>query len=152
MLSIPEFGKTIFKLGQREYKISCLTDITDNWLEKSINALKTKQSFSVQTPVESFTLKCTIGYFITHIFLEDNNKGIDNFNYEVAHINMLEFCTNLYEDINNNMTAWIENQSSNLNTLEEKKHILEEKLFKLKEMIDEFHGDFETFFLSCGCI
>lgn len=149
MLSIPTASQTILKLKKEEYVLSCIYNIVIEWIDNAITGLSKKHPFVLSQPFDN--LKITVGYFSTHIVKDEvNNYSI--YNYEFVRINMLEFCTNLYDDISQNIDAWANCQSIEIENLEEKREELERHLSKLKDEIDAYGGDYINHLSACGCI
>lgn len=148
MLSIPLFGYLTFKLKNKEYKIKYEDNMINEWLEKVITGLKNKQTIIIEEQTDTLPITITVSFFSTHILIGDKIVTDDGkINYEFIHINMLEFCNELYKDINNNKIDWIKSLENN-----EIKKKLEENLDNLKGIIDECQGDFMNYLSKCGCI
>ena len=147
MLSTPKSGWTTFKLGIHEYELSYLTDIAIDWIKQAIHGLETLEPFTVHGFLEPWRMLCTVSYWNTHIFLEDDeNIELDSeeSNYEIVHIKMIDFCQMLYDDIKNNIEEWAKwDLNEDANIMDNKKE-LEEGLSKLQIAIDNRKQDFSS--------
>ena len=152
MLSNPKSGWTEFKLGKKNVSLSYLTDISINWLDAAIEGLKDLRPFSVSGFLEPSRLICTVSFWNTHVFFEDDDNielKVEDSDYEIVHISMLEFCENLYADINNNLQNWVEWFCDEEIDLDKRKNELTGKLDELKQLIEKqknWFSDNCTFF------
>lgn len=140
MLSIPKYGWTTFCLKENKYQLGDLTDVANDWIEQAIHGLETLTPFTVHGFLEGWRRICTVSYWNTHIFVEDDENvelDIEKANYEIVHIRMIDFCQILYDDIKNNIDEWtkwgLDEEDDDLNANKQK---LEVALLKLKELID----------------
>lgn len=143
MLMKPKARWTEFQLeGCSSYYLSYLDDIAFEWINQAIWSLETMKPFCVKGFLEPYRFLCTVSYWNFHIIVE-NEKTVpipkEDIHYQIAHINMIEFCQNLYEDILNAFNEWVyftDIVDDNYNA-EEKSQLLSEKLDKLKALILE---------------
>lgn len=149
MLSKPESGWTNFELSKNLYSLSYLTDVSIDWLDSAIDGLKNLKPFVVRGFLEPSRMICTVSYWNTHIFVEDDDDEelkTENSNYEIVHINMLDFCKKLYEDINSNLQSWIDWFCDEEIDLNKRKDELVKKLDELKQLIESkkeyFNGSY----------
>ena len=152
MLSKPENGWTTFELSKNKYSLSYLTDVSMDWLNAAINGLKNYRPFSVDGFLEPDRMICTVSFWNIHIFTDfDENEAmnVEDYNYETIHINMIEFCEKLYNDVNNNLQEWINWFCYDEIDLKEREKELKKKLSELRLLIDEKKDDFKggIFFL-----
>lgn len=152
MLSKPENGWTTFELSKNKYSLSYLTDVSMDWLNAAINGLKNYRPFSVDGFLEPDRMICTVSFWNIHIFTDfDENEAmnVEDYNYETIHINMIEFCEKLYNDVNNNLQEWINWFCDDEIDLKEREKELKKKLSELRLLIDEKKDDFKggIFFL-----
>ena len=152
MLSKPESGWTTFELSKNKYSLSYLTDVSMDWLNAAINGLKNYRPFSVDGFMEPHRMICTVSFWNIHIFTdfdEDEAMNAEDYNYETIHINMIEFCEKLYNDINDNLQEWINWFCDDEYDLKEREKELKKKLSELRLLIDEKKDDFKggIFFL-----
>ena len=109
MLSKPEHGWTEFSLGNTAYSLSYLTDIPTDWLDQAIHGLESLKPFSVHGYCEPGRMICTVSYWNCHILFEDDGRDVlskEDTRWEIAHISMLQFCTELYKDLSENIEQW----------------------------------------------
>ena len=140
MLSKPENGWTTFELSKNKYSLSYLTDVSMDWLNAAINGLKNYRPFSVDGFLEPDRMICTVSFWNIHIFTDfDENEAmnVEDYNYETIHINMIEFCEKLYNDVNNNLQEWINWFCDDEIDLKEREKELKKKLSELRLLIDE---------------
>ena len=152
MLSKPENGWTTFELSKNKYSLSYLTDVSMDWLNAAINGLKNYRPFSVDGFLEPDRMICTVSFWNIHIFTDfDENEAmnVEDYNYETIHINMIEFCEKLYNDVNNNLQEWINWFCDDEIDLKEREKELKKKLSELRLLIYEKKDDFKggIFFL-----
>ena len=152
MLRKPENGWTTFELSKNKYSLSYLTDVSMDWLNAAINGLKNYRPFSVDGYLEPDRMICTVSFWNIHIFTDfDENEAmnVEDYNYETIHINMIEFCEKLYNDVNNNLQEWINWFCDDEIDLKEREKELKKKLSELRLLIDEKKDDFKggIFFL-----
>ncbi|MBR2246656.1 MAG: hypothetical protein IJ880_06485 [Bacilli bacterium] len=147
MLSTPEYGWTTFNLGENEYSLSYLTDVANEWLGQAIHGLETLEPFSVHGFLEGWRMICTVSYWNTHIFVEDDENVVldkTEANYEIVHIRMIDFCKQLYDDISRDIDKWADWFMDEDDDLEENKRVINEKLEKLKILIDDKEDNFAS--------
>ena len=140
MLSAPEYGWTTFELSEYQYRLGYLTDVANDWLKQAIHGLETLQPFTVHGFLEGWRMLCTVSYWNTHIFVEDDENVVlnkESANYEIVHIKMIDFCEQLYNDISRDIDKWADWDMDEDADLEKNKRILNEKLERLKELIDK---------------
>ncbi len=107
MLSKPDSGWTYFQLGRESYRLSYLTDVALEWLTQAIHGLETMDVFSVHGFSEPGRMICTVSYWSCYIIFEDDGpapicEGVDH-----IHVNMIDFCKKLYQDIDSNFDSWV---------------------------------------------
>ncbi len=107
MLSKPDSGWTYFQLGRESYRLSYLTDVALEWLTQAIHGLETLDVFSVHGFSEPGRMICTVSYWSCYIIFEDDGpapicEGVDH-----IHVNMIDFCKKLYQDIDSNFDSWV---------------------------------------------
>lgn len=148
MFNKPESGWTEFKLGKNAYSLSYLTDVSIDWLDAAIDGLKNLRPFTVRGFLEPSRLICTVSYWNTHLFIEDEDNielKVEDSNYEIVHINMVDFCEKLYNNINSNLQDWVEWFCDEDIDLDKRKNELTKKLDELKQLItkqkDYFNGN-----------
>lgn len=110
MLSKPESGQTELTFGNNKYSLSYLKDVSVEWLDSAIIGLKNLKPFVVHGFLEPWRVMCVVSFYNIHLFVEDDDNEVldpNESNYEVIHMNMLEFCENLYNDIKDNLKEWI---------------------------------------------
>lgn len=145
MLSKPKCGWTTFNLGENEYELSYLTDVANEWINGAIYGLKTLTPFTVYGFLEGWRMICTVSYWNTHIFCEDDeNVELDDTksNYNTVHIKMIDFCQMLYDDINESIDEWAKWYMGEEADMEKNKKRLNDSLSKLKELIEKRQYDF----------
>ena len=145
MLSKPDSGWSVFSLGKKKYQLSYLSDIANDWLDQAIKGLEMGKPFTVYGFLEPRRMLCTVSYWNTHIFLEDDdNVELDSkyANYETVHLNLIEFCEKLYDDTSNNIDDWVNWYEDDDIDFEKRKIELEDKVKRLKELIDKHKDDF----------
>lgn len=155
MLGKPHAGWCEFQLdGTSIYGLSYLDDIAFEWVEQAIHGLETMLPFCVKGFMEPERFLCVVSYWNCHIICEEDERWElknDDISHEYSHTSMLEFCKNLYDDIKMNLDDWVgfwchDNYSDA--ELKEKRHNLEEKLQRLKELIaekEEYFGNNRCF-------
>lgn len=138
MLSRPLNGWTDFSLGQEVYGLSYLTNVPIEWVNQAIHGLETLEPFAVHGVMEPDRMICLVSYWNCHIIVEDEEREIleaTDTTHEIVHVNMLDFCKMLYNDIWAHVDAWSAwDWDDKVDTKNVKKQ-LEEKLNVLKELI-----------------
>ena len=152
MLSKPKSGWTEFKLDKTSYSLSYLTDVSMCWLDSAINGLKDLKPFVVHGFLEPWRMMCVVSFYNIHLFVEDeDNEALDpnESNYEIIHMNMLEFCEHLYNDIKDNLKEWVNWFCDDETDLDKREKELNKKLEELRKLIDkqkEYFSDSWCFF------
>lgn len=145
MLSNPQNGWVKFKLGKTTYNLSYLTDIPIDWLDQSINGLENMKPFVVYGYLEPNRVICVVSYWNIHVFIENDANLVLNpalASYEIIHINMIDFCNQLYEDIKVSFDYWLTWLPDIQERIKRKKE-LEKKLEKLKKLIEKRKNMFQ---------
>lgn len=145
MLSKPVYGWTDFQLeGTSSYSLSYLDDIPFEWVGQAIHGLETMLPFTVKGFLEPARFLCTVSYWNCHIVREDDERyPLDlgdplDLLHELSHTSMLQFCRNLYEDISQDLDAWLAfYDTDEERDLEKRKRDLTELLARLKDLIVE---------------
>ena len=107
MLSTPTDGWTYFRLGEETYRLSYLTDVAAEWLTQAIHGLKTMDVFSVHGFSEPGRVICTVSFWSCYIIFEDDGPAPDCDGVDHIHVNMMDFCKKLYQDIDSNLGGWV---------------------------------------------
>ena len=144
MLSKPEAGWTIFRLGDTEYKLSYLQDIPCLWLDAMIYGNRTEMPYVVFGECEPGFMYCVVIGCDIHIFYEDR--------YKASYVLDRNFAEIIMNDISRDLDAWAEwtcscgrgsredipeikiQLQSKMNTL---RALFEEKKKKTRERIQE---------------
>lgn len=149
LLSTPYCGWSEFNPGDKQYGLGYLTDIPVEWLDAAIHGLETMTPFSVHGFCEPWRMICTVDYWNCHvIFCNDSNVELtgEYVKYETIHINMMEFCKMLQNDISNDIDEWaswtLDHYDGN-DVFLEKKEKIQEKLIRLQKLITEKEKMFE---------
>ena len=140
MLSKPKSGWTEFKLDKTSYILSYLTDVSMSWLNSAINGLKDLKPFVVHGFLEPLRMICVVSFYNIHLFVEDEDNEVldpNESNYEIIHMNMLEFCEHLYNDIKDNLKEWVNWFCDDETDLEKREKDLNKKLEELRKLIDK---------------
>lgn len=140
MLSKPKNGWTDFELGKNSYKLSYLTDVSIDWLDSAIDGLKNTKPFVVRGFLEPLRVMCVVSFWNVHLFVESDEDDVldtNESNYEIIHMNMIEFCKHLYNDINDNLQEWINWFCDDEYDLEKREKELIKRLEKLRDLIDK---------------
>lgn len=125
MLSKPDAGWTDFSLdNEHSYSLSYLTDVGIEWLDQAIHGLTTMEPFAVHAFCEPDRVVCTVSYWNTYIVFESDGIPEKNAYREMygVGLSMIDFCKLLYEDIFNNIDAWVKWDDSSLHMLAEDKY------------------------------
>lgn len=107
MLSTPTDGWTYFRLGEETYRLSYLTDVAAEWLTQAIHGLKTMDVFSVHGFSEPGRVICTVSFWSCYIIFENDGPAPDCDGVDHIHVNMMDFCKKLYQDIDSNLEGWV---------------------------------------------
>lgn len=106
MLTKPHYGWTEFKLeGISEYSLSYLNNIVFEWLDQAIHGLETLKPFCLEGFLEPNRFLCIVSYWNCHIITEyDDKEPLEDgdITSEYSHINMIQFCQALLEQLNLN--------------------------------------------------
>lgn len=156
MLSKPHHGWTEFSIGNQEYRLSYLTDIPTDWLSQAILGMKTLTPFAVHGVCEPGRLLCLVSYWNCHtIFENEYRKELikEETEWDIVHINMLDFCKNLYKDISDNLDDWSQwllyTEEERQQAYDNYKNKIQLKLDRLHELIidnEEHFGEHRCFF------
>ena len=171
MLSRPEYGWTHFRLGnETEYRLSYLTDVAFEWLTQAIHGLKTMDVFSVHGFSEPGRMVCTVSYWSCYIIFEDDGPAPTCEEVQHVHVNMIDFCKRLYQDIYCNLNDWVHWDDGSLecsvdnsldddvddaevdkliaagmkDAIQDREEKLRDKLDELKELIDKNEEYFDN--------
>lgn len=139
MLSKSKNGWTDFELGNNSYKLSYLTDVSIAWLDSAIDGLKNTKPFVVRGFLEPWRVIGVVSFWNVHLFVEsDEDDVLDpaESNYAIIHMSMIEFCEQLYNDINNNLEEWVNWFCDDEHDLVMRKKELVKKLEELRKLID----------------
>lgn len=113
MLSSPKYGWTKFSLGSFEVDLSYLTDVCLEWIETCTYGLKNRYPFTVHGFTEPWRLLVTVSYYSVSIIYENDERIPEELRdekdsyFEIHSMTMLDFCKNVYSDINDNFEAWV---------------------------------------------
>ena len=143
MLGKPHYGWTLFQLEENapKYDLSNLTNVCFEWLNQAIHGLETLEPFSVHGVCEPGRMICTISYWNCYVIFEGEDRE-DSCSEEVycSHMSMIDFCKQLYKDIEVNIDEWKRwNESLVRDDLEDEfdDEALEVELNKIKMSIRE---------------
>ena len=150
MLSQPQDGWTIFRLGEKtEYRLSYLTDVACDWLDRAIYGLETLDVFSVHGFSEPGRMICTVSYWNCYTIFEGDSDSEVCREVYTCHISMLSFCRQLAADIGDHLDAWVHWDDEPLEEAEdpeaaarERRAMLQGKLDRLNRLLDEHEEDF----------
>lgn len=155
MLSKPDAGWTSFQLGSpdTEYRLSYLTDVAEEWLTQAIHGLETMDVFSVHGFCEPNRMVCTVSYWSCYVIFEGDCREPSCYDVHHLHINMMDFCKMLHNDISDNLEDWVnwdlDNDDDDID-LDQRRESLQGKLDELKRLIEkkeEYFADIRcTFF------
>ena len=143
MLGKPEAGWALFQLGSEEtaYDLSYVTDVAMEWLTQAIHGLKELDVFSVHGYCEPGRMVCTVSYWCCYVIFEDDGRAPACHGVHQLHVNMLDFCKKLHQDISENLDDWVLWDYDAPQPEREK--ALREKLDTLKSLIQEREEDFQ---------
>ena len=155
MLTKPDAGWTFFQPTDNiSYRLSYLTDVANNWLIQAIHGLKTMEVFSVHGFSEPGRMICSVSYWSCYVIFESEDPEPICDSVDHIHINMIEFCQKLHEDISNCLEDWVHWDDDGIlelygtETEEEafqtRRNELLEKLDELAVLIEENREDFEA--------
>ena len=156
MLSRPEDGWTYFQPGkENRYRLSYLTDVAVDWLTQAIHGLETGSVFSVHGFCEPGRMICTVSYWSCYVIFEDDGPAPTCEGVNHLHVNMIEFCKQLYADISKDLDVWVHWDDDQLEfsldegdddgiakRLEERRELISGKLERLNALIQENEGCF----------
>ena len=154
MLGIPEHGWVMFNVSDTVgYDLSYLTNVAIEWMRNATYGLKNMTPFAVEGFCEPGRMLCTVSYWKCYVFFEDEDKGGDLLQgpFEMD-MSMGDFCKTLYNDINDNLEAWVTwytggsyETSEDMLDLNERRNELIDALAGLKAAIEEngqkFNGE-----------
>ncbi|MBE5787932.1 MAG: hypothetical protein E7324_10425 [Clostridiales bacterium] len=148
MLTTPKHGWTDFQLdGTSVYSLSYLSDIPFEWLTQAITALKYLTPFCVKGNMEPGRFLCTVSFWDCHVLCEEEHSSSlkkKDAEQETAPVSMLQFCQELYHDINRDLDAWAAFQhDAQPENIAYRKKSLAQKLQQLKDLIAEKKADFD---------
>lgn len=86
-----------------------MTNVLIEWLDQVIHGLITLQPFTVCGLLETGRMLFFVGCWNCYVIFENEEKITstkENTNYEIANVNMIEFCKRLRHDISNNIETW----------------------------------------------
>ena len=164
MLTTPQYGWTTFLLGRKEsFRLSYLTDVASDWLDRAIRGLETMDVFSVHGFCEPGRMICTVSYWSCYVIFEGDGPAPVCEGVNHLHVPMLDFCRQLHADISQDLDAWVHWDDDSLEDqaagdggagldalLRERRAALQSRLDRLKQLIDEHEEDFgedpEVFF------
>ncbi len=143
MLGKPEAGWALFQLGSEEtaYDLSYLTDVAMEWLAQAIHGLKGLDVFSVHGYCEPGRMVCTVSYWCCYVIFEEDCRAPACHGVHQLHVNMLDFCKKLHQDISENLDDWVHWDYDA--PQREREKALREKLDALKSLIREREEDFQ---------
>lgn len=147
MLTKPERGWTDFQLDENTgiYGISYLTDIAMEWLDEAIHGLGTMSVFSVHGMCEPGRMICTVSCWNTHVIFEGEEPDARCIDTEHVHMNMLDFCRMLHDEISENLVAWVcwdeyyvfKKHPQYILSLKKRRQDLQDRLDLLNDLIDQ---------------
>lgn len=140
MLSIPSHGWCEFKLNDTSiYGLSYVTNVPFDWVEAAIHGLQTNHPFCVSGSFEPGHFLCTVSYSVCFIVTEEYTSVGMRYTHETGNMDRLQFCQHLYDDISQNIDAWVDFSSFGLSKSEKRKlkRKLVRKLECLKELISK---------------
>ncbi len=109
MLGKPRYGWALFQLDENapKYDLSNLTNVRFEWLNQAIHGLETLEPFSVHGVCEPGRMICTVSYWNCYVIFEgeERDEGCIGGVY-CSHMSMLDFCRQLYKDIEENIDGW----------------------------------------------
>ncbi len=152
MLRKPQDGWALFQLGSKEtaYDLSYVTDVAMEWLDQAIHGLKTLDVFSVHGYCEPGRVVCTVSYWCCYVIFEEDGRNPACHDVRHLHVNMLDFCQQLYRDIAENLDAWVHWEDGGEDAEEAvqtalllREQSLREKLSQLHDLIEQHREDFE---------
>ena len=152
MLGKPEYGWALFQLGSPEtaYGLSYLTDVAMEWLDQAIHGLRTMDVFSVHGYCEPGRMVCTVSYWCCYVIFEDDGPAPACQNVHQLHVNMLDFCRKLHQDISEHLDAWVHwddheeaTEEAEIAASRQREAALREKLGELNGLINQRQEDFE---------
>ncbi len=143
MLGKPEAGWALFQLGSEEtaYDLSYVTDVAMEWLTQAIHGLKELDGFSVHGYCEPGRMVCTVSYWCCYVIFEEDCRAPACHGVHQLHVNMLDFCKKLHQDISENLEDWVYWDDDD--PPPEREKALREKLDTLKSLIQEREEDFQ---------
>ncbi len=143
MLGKPDAGWALFELGSEEtaYDLSYVTDVAMEWLTQAIHGLKTLDVFSVHGYCEPGRVVCTVSYWCCYVIFEEDGRAPACQGVHQLHVSMLDFCEKLYQDISENLDAWVHWDEED-EDVPVREAALREKLNELKSLIEEKREDF----------
>ncbi len=150
MLSFPQDGWTSFSLGSDVFSLSFLTPVSNEWLDSAIYGLGNMVPFTVHGICEPGRMLCTVSYWNCHIIFEyedDRELDSNNSGWSTSHVSMIDFCKMLCKDIGENVDEWADWDEYG-EDIDEDKHkeavnALEEKLSRLRQLIEKTQSEFE---------
>lgn len=131
MLSKPQYGWTVFSLGESSYSLSYLSNIPLEWLERAIFGLETLLPFDVYGYCEPGRVICTVDFSECRIVFEDDKHHKIDTSFETVPIHMLDFCKTLHEDISRYIDDWSKWNSSDNFTKDD----IQSRLDRLQKLI-----------------
>ncbi len=109
MLSRPDTGWTDFKLKDKSYPLSYLTELPFDWLNQAIHGLETMLPFTVHGFSEPGRMLCTVSYWNCYVVFSDDEAyevEAEDVRTEYINKNMMEFCEDLHRDISEHLDEW----------------------------------------------
>ena len=157
MLGKPENGWALFQLGSEDtaYDLSYLTDVALEWLSQAIHGLETLDVFSVHGYCEPGRMVCTVSYWSCYVIFEDDGPAPACQDVRHLHVNMLDFCRQLHQDIARYLDDWVhwdeneaeagaedESEEAIRRAYQRRRDLLTQRLDALRRLIDQRAEDF----------
>ncbi len=156
MLSRPDSGWTVFQPGSENTacRLSYLTDVAVEWLDRAIRGLETLDVFSVHGFCEPGRMVCTVSFWNCYIILEGDGRDDNCESVYTVHISMIDFCRKLHDDIAGSLEAWVHWDDDSIEAPDdseeafdratsERRNAIRERLDRLGDLISRVSEDFE---------
>lgn len=135
MLTKPEHGWTNLQIGDFSERASYLTDVPNDCLDAFIHALQNGNPAVIFFDAEGWDFHLIASYYCSYIVVDKDKAEVFMVDKTIK-----ELAKELYEDINNNFDDWVNWESYEDDTDEEKaikKEMLTTKLSQLNmEILD----------------
>jgi hypothetical protein len=127
VLSKPEAGWSLFKIGDTEFWLSYLMDLPNDWLDTIIFAYEHDLPFVLKGECEPGFMYCNVNDLYVHIYYEEHHEA----SYEI-------YGTNIINVLINDFTKYID-EWADWGYIRYNEEELKEEKKRLQEKIERYH-------------